>query len=119
MRIDNRVLSFKQFLLEDSGGYFGNTATSGYDPQTFGIGRSLNLPVPTLEIPAKHIEGRIRSIFYTQNPITIALDDGTTWKLTKSQWDYIQSQGKEIREGKRVQIEMNLDGTIKNVTFNQ
>lgn len=106
--------SFKEFY---NAGAFSNTAWDGFDSQTFGIGKSLNLPTPTLEIPTKVIKGRIRSIFYTKNPITIALENGTTWKLTKEQWDYLRSVGKEPKENKEVQIELYLDGTIKAINF--
>lgn len=97
--------------------YFSNTGFDGFDNQTFGIGHSLNLPTPTLDIPAKRLEGRIRSIFYTQNPITIVLEGGAVWKVNKQQWDYLVAQGREPREGKVAQIEMFLDGTIKSVEF--
>jgi hypothetical protein len=106
--------SFKEFV---NNGAFLNTAWTGFDNQTFGTGHALNLPTPTLDIPTKRIESRIRSIFYTQNPINIALEDGTSWKVTKEQWDYLVATGKEPREGKLAQIELFLDGTIRSVNF--
>lgn len=104
--------SFKEFI---NAGAFLNTAWAGIDNQTFGLGHSLNLPTPTLDIPTKRIEGRIRSIFYNQNPITIVLENGTTWKMSKEQWDYLLGIGEEPVEGKNAQIEMFLDGTIRSV----
>lgn len=106
--------SFKEYV---NNGAFLNTAWVGLDNQFFGTGRSLNLPTPTLDIPTKTITGKIRSIFYTQNPITIALENGTVWKVNKEQWDYLQSIGREPREGKMVQMDLFLDGTIKAVNF--
>lgn len=106
--------SFKEFV---NAGAFGNTAEKGYDTQFFGTGKSLNLPTPTLDIPTKIISGRIRSIFYTQNPITIVIENGATWKLGKDQWDYIKSIGKEPREGKHIVLELFLDGTVKSINL--
>lgn len=106
--------SFKEYVI---GGAFLNTAQSGFDSQYFGIGKSLNQPVPTFEIPTQKIESRVTSIFYTRNPITICLEDGTTWKVTKSQWDYMKAIGSEPIKGKTAQLELCLDGTIKSARF--
>ena len=105
--------SFKEFF--NAGAI--NSGFAGLDNQFFGIGKSLNLPTPTLDIPTRTIQGRIQSIFYTQNPITITLENGTTWKLTKEQWDYLRAIGKEPHMGKQVMLELFLDGTIKAVNF--
>ena len=104
--------SFKEFV---NNGAFLNTAWTGFDNQFFGIGKSLNLPTPTLDIPTKRIESRIRSIWYTKNPINIVLENGTIYKLTKEQWDYLVSIGKELREGQNIAIEMFLDGTVRTI----
>lgn len=106
------MMTFREFA-----GAFQDTAKTGYDTQTFGIGKSLNLPTPTLDIPTKSVSGRIQSIFYTQNPITIVLEDGTTWKLTFEQWKYLKKLGKEPQEGKRIMMELFLDGTVKSIDF--
>lgn len=98
--------SFRRFLQEN------------YEPridnQFYGF-NAANLPTPPSDIPVKKIGGKIRSIFYTKNPITIALESGAVWKLTKDQWDYLVAIGREPREGKTVQLEVYLDGTIKSV----
>lgn len=102
--------SFKEYV---NAGAFLNSGWVGLAslPDTSSI------PTPTLDIPTKTLTGRIRSIFYTKNPIAIVLENGSVWKVTKSQWDYLVSMGKEPREGRFAQIEMNLDGTIKSVMF--
>lgn len=106
--------SFREFY--NAGAYL-NTGFAGLDNQFFGIGKSLNLSTPTLEIPTKTLSGKIRSIFYTKNPITIVFENGGVWKLNMEQWRYLQSVGKEPREGKQVMLELFLDGTIKSVSL--
>ena len=110
-----KMMSFKEFL---NPGAFLNTTQMGLDPQTFGVGHALSLPTPTLEIPTKTIGGRITRINYTQNPISIHLNDGTIWNLTKKQWDYLLATNKEPRINGQIQIEVYLDGTIKSVNCN-
>lgn len=83
----------------------------------FGVNNLSGLPMPAMDIPSKNLSGRIRSIFYTMNPITIVLENGSVWKLTKEQWDYLLATGKEPREGRVVNMDMNLDGTIKSVSI--
>lgn len=107
-------MEFKEFI---NNGAFLNTAWAGFDNQTFGIGHSLNLPTPTLDIPTKRIESRIRSIFYTKNPITIVLEDGTLWKMSKEQWDTLVRSGKQPQKGKIAQIETFLNGVVKSIDF--
>ncbi len=107
-------MSFKEFV---NAGAYQNTATTGYDNQFFGIGHSLNLPTPTLDIPTRTLEGTVRRINYTENPISIHFDSGTVWNLTKKQWDYLLSTNKEPRIDSKMQIEMYLDGTIKSVNI--
>jgi hypothetical protein len=104
--------SFKEFY---NAGAVTNTSWNDYNNQMWDTGK--NLPTPTLDLPTQTTEGTIRSIFYTQNPITVTLDNGFTWKLTKEQWDYLKAHGKEPMQNKRVMIELFLDGTIKSVNF--
>ena len=106
--------SFKEYV---NAGAFLNTAWAGLASTPTGIGDTPGFTSPTLDIPTRSISGRVRSIFYTKNPISIVLENGTVWKVSKSQWDYLVSTGKEPCEGKLAQIEMNLDGTIKSVVF--
>jgi len=108
----NKFMTFREFV---NPGAFGNTATAGIDNQFFGVGKSLNLPTPTLELPTRTMEGRVSRIRYTENPIAIVLDSGAVWHLTKQQWDYLRSTNKEPKTGSRVQIEMFVDGTIRAV----
>jgi hypothetical protein len=108
-------MSFKEFV---NPGAFQNTAQMGMDNQFFGVGHSLNLPTPTLEIPTKTVGGRISRINYTQNPISIYLTDGTVWNLSKKQWNYLLATNKEPKINGKVQIEVFLDGTIKSVNCN-
>ena len=104
---------FKEYILSElNAGAFLNTAF-GFDPQTFGMGRSLNMPSPTLDIPTKTINSKVSKIFYTQNPICICLEDGTEWKITFKQWRYLESIGRKPKEGSRIQLELYIDGTIK------
>jgi len=107
--------SFKEYV---NAGAFLNTTWSGLANLPYGPGDDTpGFPTPTMEIPTKSMSGRIRSIFYTKNPISIVLENGAVWKVTKTQWDYLVSIGKEPREGVLAQIDMNLDGTIKSVVF--
>jgi hypothetical protein len=108
--------SFKEFY---NAGAFQNTATTGYDNQMFGIGHALNLPTPTLDMPTKTLQGNVRRINYTENPISIQLDSGAIWNLTKKQWDYLRTVNKEPKVHSNIQIEMYLDGTIKSVNITQ
>lgn len=104
------MMSFFEFV---NSGVFNNTAMDGIDNQFFGLGRSPVLPTPTLDLPTKSIEGIVKQIRYTENPISINLTNGTTWKLTKKQWDYLAAVNKLPRINSRVQIETFIDGTIK------
>ncbi len=106
------MMSFKEFVYP---GALLNTGVAGIDNQFFGLGRSLELPTPTLDLPTRAIEGVVTRINYTENPISVNLSDGTTWNLTKKQWDYLYSTNKLPRVNSKVQIEMFLDGTIKSV----
>lgn len=107
-------MSFKEFV---NAGAFNNTAMMGYDNQFFGIGKSLNLPTPTMQVPTKTLKGNVRRINYTENPISIQLDTGAIWNMTKKQWDYLLAVNKEPKINSQVQIEMFLDGTIKSVNI--
>jgi hypothetical protein len=98
--------SFRRFWLEN--------VDPRFDNQFYGF-TATHLPTPPLDIPVKKIDGKIRSIFYTQNPITIALENGAVWKVNKDQWDYLVAIGREPKEGKTVHLEIYLDGTIKSV----
>jgi hypothetical protein len=105
--------TFREFM---NTGSFGNTATRNIDQQTFGSGHSNAVsPSPTLDLPTRVVEGRIRKLIYTSNPITAVLEDGTMWKITKKQWEYLKSIDREPKENRRVQLELFLDGTIKSV----
>jgi hypothetical protein len=108
--------SFKEFV---NAGAFSNTGFNQIDNQMFGIGHALNLPTPTLDMPTKTLQGNVRRINYTENPISIQLDSGAVWNLTKKQWDYLRTVNKEPRVNSAIQIEMYLDGTIKSVNINQ
>ena len=70
-----------------------------------------------VEIPTKQISGKINKIHYTHNPILVIISDGTTWKLDKKSWDFLKNQGKELKEGKTIQMELYLDGTVKNINL--
>lgn len=109
------LMTFKEFV---NAGSFQNTGTTGYDNQMFGIGHALNLPTPTLDMPTKTVQGNVRRIVYNENPISVQLDDGTIWHLTKQQWDYLKATNKEPKINSNIQIEMYLDGTIKGVFIN-
>lgn len=118
-------MGFRAFLESYESGAFLNTSFSGIDNNFFGIGTdssgnaAFTLPSPTLDIPTRTIQSRIRQIRYTDNPICICLEDGTEWKLNKDQWDYLTSLGKEPREGLMLQMELFLDGTIKSVDLRE
>lgn len=109
-----KKMSFKEFY---NAGAFLNTAQTGFDNQFFGIGHSLELPTPTLDLPTKQLGGRVLRINYTENPISVVFDNGAIWNMTKKQWDYLKSTNKEPRINSNMQIEMWLDGTIKSVDF--
>jgi hypothetical protein len=76
-----------------------------------------DLPTPTLDIPTNIVKSKIQQINYTENPICICLEDGTMWKLSKSQFDYLKNIGREPKEGLMIQLEIFLDGTIKAVNI--
>jgi hypothetical protein len=109
------IQSFREFV---NAGAFQNTGTTGYDSQFWGIGHSLSLPTPTLDMPTKTVQGTVRRIVYNENPISVQLDNGTIWHLTKQQWDYLKATNKEPKINSNIQIEMFLDGTIKGVFIN-
>jgi hypothetical protein len=102
---------FKEFIM--SGAF--NSTQSYLDGQPKYYSK-FELDVPTLDLPTKRIESRVRAIHYTQNPITIVLDN-SNWKVTKQQWDYLNSIGQKPEIGKLAQIETFLDGTIRSVSF--
>jgi len=110
--------SFKEFV---NAGAFQNTVTKGYfgtpNNASYG-GTPETLPTPTLDMPTKTVQGSVRRIVYNENPISVQLDDGTIWHLTKKQWDYLKATNKEPRINSNIQIEMYLDGTIKSVNIN-
>lgn len=108
------LTTFREFV---NAGSFQDTGKTGLDNNFFGVGHALNMPMPTLDMPTKIIEGRIKKILYTQNPISVCLEDGTVWKATKKQWDYLRSIGREPKENLRMQLEIHLDGTIKAVNI--
>ncbi len=110
------IMTFREFI---DAGSFGNTATTGFDNQFFGTGHSLNLPTPTMDMPTKTLQGKVRRIKYTENPISVQLDSGAIWHLTKKQWDYLRVTNKEPKINSNIQIEMYLDGTIKSVNVTQ
>jgi hypothetical protein len=107
------VITFREFV---SSGAFSDTGKDGFDNAFFGIGHSLDMPMPTLNLPTRNIEGRVKRINYTSNPISVVLDNGTIWNLTKQQWDYLKTTGKEPKINSSVNIEMYIDGTIKSLT---
>lgn len=107
--------SFRLFL--ETPGAFNNTGMTNLDSGMMGVGHSLDLPTPTLDPPTRTIRGKVNKISYTTNPISIALDDGTNWEVSKSQWDYLKKIGREPKEGSMVQLELYMDGTIKAVDF--
>jgi hypothetical protein len=104
-------MSFREFV---NPGAFQDTSKVGIDNHFFGIGKS-DLPTPTLDLPTKTIASKVRRINYTENPISINLQDGTTWNVTKKQWDYLVAIGKTPKVNSSIQIEMYLDGTIKSL----
>lgn len=108
-----KMLSFKEFY---NAGPFLNTTQTGHDNAFFGV-KQPEIPMPSLDLPLKQVNGRVRRINYTENPISIIFDNGTTWNMTKKQWDYLKSTNKEPRINSEVQIEMFVDGTIKSVNF--
>jgi hypothetical protein len=114
------VKTFKEFLESVNPGSFLNTGWSGVDSnQFFNVGHSndVDLPTPTLDMPTRTISSKIRKIAYTENPISILLDNGSMWKLTKKQWDHLKSYGREPKENARVEMEMTVDGTIKSINI--
>lgn len=109
--------SFREYV---NAGAFNNTGAVMDTPQTFGIGKSNNLPTPTLEIPTRTFSGTISNILYNQDPILIRVktqDKSYSWKVTKEQWNYLKKINRQPEVDKRVMIEMNLDGTIKSVSY--
>lgn len=110
----------KSFLEYIQAGSFLNTAQVGLGAPTWGVDHSLTLSSPTLDIPTQIISGKIRKIHYTENPIMIELEIAPNklrrWPMTKKQWEYAKSIGKEPRENMRVQMELFLDGTIKGLS---
>jgi hypothetical protein len=108
--------SFKTYLEFISAGAFSNTAF-GSSPDNPDYYTRHDLPTPTLDIPTNIVKSKIQQINYTENPITISLADGTVWKCSKPQWDYLKGIGREPKEGSNVQLEIYLDGTIKAVNI--
>lgn len=98
---------FKQFAMMPAA--FQDSGKMDIGPQ-----RHYDLPTPTTEIPTKSIDGTIEKIQYTTNPIAVYVA-GHKWTLTKKQWDYLKSQGKELKENQRIRIELYLNGAIKSV----
>lgn len=78
---------------------------------------NINLDSFPLEIPEKTIKGKVRTIFYTENPISVVIDtdNGTPiiWKLTKKQWDYITKIKKQPKKGKNIEFSIRNNGIIK------
>lgn len=74
-------------------------------------------PRPALNIPTKTIAGKITTIYYTQNPISICLENGAVWQVTKEQWEYLCSIGKRPKQGQNVLLDTYLDGTLKAVSL--
>lgn len=109
------MYSFRKFLESYNPGSFLNTAQNGFDNQFFGIGKSLQIPTPTLELPTKTLKGIVKRIVYNQDPIQIQLDTGAIWNLTKQQWDYMKFSNKEPKINSSIQITTSLDGTIQSV----
>lgn len=112
-------MTFREFV---NPGAFQNTVTKGYfgTPNNAGYGGTPEtLPTPTLDMPTKTVQGVVRRIVYNENPISIQLNNGTIWHLTKKQWDYLKATNKEPKINSYIQIEMFLDGTIKSVNINQ
>lgn len=107
--------SFKEFVNASA---FQNIQAKGSDNHWVSLTGS-PMPTPTLDIPTKTIEGNVRRINYTENPISILLDNGAMWNLTKEQWDYLRAINKEPKISSRMQIEMYLDGTVKAVNVEQ
>lgn len=116
--MSGKLITFREFV---NTGAFLNTGWTGIDPNSFiNLGQHSNdfaLPTPTLDVPTKTIQGKIKRIFYTENPISVILDNGSVWKLTKKQWDHLKFYGREPKENARVQIEMTVDGTIKAINI--
>lgn len=108
---EKTMRSFHEFV---NSGAFLNTFWKEIE-NPLDVEKRLNFPKVTFDIPTKIITGKVQNIFYTKNPICISLDNGTSWKVTKEQWDYLSHIGREPKKGKRVQLEMYLDGTIKSV----
>lgn len=80
----------------------------------------MDMPInysPILEIPTKMITGKIIKIEYTKNPISIILDNGYTWYLTFEQWKYLCKNNKEPKKNKMIQLEIFLNGNIKNIIY--
>jgi hypothetical protein len=74
-----------------------------------------DIPAITFNVQNKNVSGRVVSISFNTNPIKLVLSDGTVWKLSKAQWDYLVKIGKEPKKGKLMSMEITPDATVKNV----
>lgn len=110
------MLSFQNLCERLLPGATSNTGMTGHLNSVFGVGRSLQLPTPTIDIPTHLIDCKINKIFYTRTPICVVLSNGMVWRLNKQQWDFLREHGREPREGAHVNLELYLDGSIKSVS---
>lgn len=91
---------------------YSNTGMDGIESMLFGTGTQPTLPVPTKLFPGTYKKASISKINLKKNPIKIYLSNGETWKLTKKQYDYVNSLGDKIEVGNFVDYEVFSDGKI-------
>ena len=102
-------MSFKEWVAHQSNSGWDDL----YKPKSVGSGVYNDL-LQTVHIQPKLVSGRIVSISYNSNPIKIALTDGTTWVLSKGQFDHLTRLGKKPEKGKVISLQILPDGTVKN-----
>jgi hypothetical protein len=95
--------------------YYSNTGWDDLHSQVFGTGHSLMLPVPTLHIPLNRVSTKVSGIIFNHTPIIVNFDNGQQWKLTKKQWDFMKSQGKEPKINQRLEVATDLNGRVISV----
>lgn len=91
---------------------YSNTGWDDIEAMTMGQGHSMNLPVPTFRLPTKQFTATVRRIKYNQNPIQIEFDNGVDWRVSKKQWDYLKSIGREPKENAVADVSMLSNGMI-------
>lgn len=107
---------FKEFV---TSGSFSNTSVDGYtntQPASDTSHAVYNYPDITLTMPMQTLEGRIMRIIYNRDPIRVHLSDGSTWQMSKGQFDFLRKSGKEPVIGKVMSISIFKDGTVNSIS---